>query len=103
VICLWSGGGSALLADHPENSSQEEMALLNEKLVRCGADINEINAVRKHLSGVKGGQLASKIKPAAAVTILFRMSSAIIRYYCFRTYSAGQLDIYRCSERTGKI
>lgn len=67
VICLWSGGGSALLADHPENSSQEEMALLNEKLVRCGADINEINAVRKHLSGVKGGQLASKIKPAAAV------------------------------------
>lgn len=70
VICLWSGGGSALLADHPENSSQEEMSILNEKLVRCGADINEINVVRKHLSCVKGGQLASKIKPAAAVTIL---------------------------------
>jgi hydroxypyruvate reductase/glycerate 2-kinase len=70
VICLWSGGGSALMSDHPENSSPEEMAVLNDLLVRCGADIGEINAVRKHLSGIKGGQLAVRIRPADMVTIL---------------------------------
>lgn len=70
VICLWSGGGSSLLADHPENSSQEEMANLNDLLVRCGADIAEINAVRKHLSKVKGGMLATHIAPASFVNIL---------------------------------
>jgi len=70
VICLWSGGGSSLLADHPENSSQEEMALLNGKLVKCGADIREINSVRKHLSQIKGGQLARHIYPASSVTLL---------------------------------
>ena len=70
VICLWSGGGSALLADHPEYSSQEDIAILNEKLVKCGADIHEMNAVRKHLSSVKGGQLAKHIAPAYLANIL---------------------------------
>jgi|OpeIllAssembly_1097287.scaffolds.fasta_scaffold53613_2 hydroxypyruvate reductase/glycerate 2-kinase len=70
VICLWSGGGSSLLADHPEFSSFDDMALLNEKLVKCGADIGEMNAVRKHLSKVKGGQLAKHITPASYVSIL---------------------------------
>lgn len=70
VICLWSGGGSALLADHPEYSSQEDMALLSDMLVKCGADIGEMNAVRKHLSKVKGGQLAAHIAPASFVSIL---------------------------------
>lgn len=70
VICLWSGGGSSLLADYPESSSPEEIALLNEKLVKCGADIREMNAVRKHLSKVKGGQLAKHIWPASSVSII---------------------------------
>ncbi len=70
VISLWSGGGSALMSDHPENSSPDEMAVLNDVLVRSGADISEINAVRKHLSGIKGGQLIRKIRPADSVTIL---------------------------------
>ena len=70
IICLWSGGGSALLADYPENSSPGEMAFLNEKLVKCGADISEMNAVRKHLSKLKGGQLAKNIWPASTVSIL---------------------------------
>ena len=70
VICLWSGGGSALMADCPETSSPGEMALLNEKLIKCGADIREVNAVRKHLSKVKGGQLALHIWPASTVSIL---------------------------------
>lgn len=70
VICLWSGGGSSLLADHPEDSSQEDMAQLNDILVKCGADIGEMNTVRKHLSKVKGGQLATHIAPSSFVSIL---------------------------------
>ncbi len=70
VICLFSGGGSSLLADYPENSSPEDMIRLNELLVKCGADITEMNTVRKHLSKVKGGQMAKRIWPAASVTIL---------------------------------
>jgi hydroxypyruvate reductase/glycerate 2-kinase len=69
VICIWSGGGSSLLADHPDSSSPTEMMFLNDILVRCGADISEINIVRKHLSKVKGGQLARHIWPATNVTL----------------------------------
>jgi glycerate 2-kinase len=69
VICIWSGGGSSLLSDHPESSSQQEMMFFNDMLVRCGATISEINVVRKHLSKVKGGQLARHIWPAACITI----------------------------------
>ncbi|HLP74901.1 MAG TPA: glycerate kinase, partial [Bacteroidales bacterium] len=70
VICLISGGGSSLLADHPEGSSPGEMILLNDLLVRSGASISEINAVRKHLSGVKGGQLARAIYPATCISLI---------------------------------
>jgi glycerate 2-kinase len=70
VICLFSGGGSSLLADYPENTTPEEIIRLNKLLVHCGADINEINSVRKHLSKIKGGHLAKRILPAASVTIL---------------------------------
>ncbi len=70
VMCLLSGGGSALLADHPEGSSPEEMMTVNELLLRSGADIYEMNAVRKHLSVVKGGQLAKAVYPATLVTLI---------------------------------
>jgi len=70
VLCLFSGGGSSLLADLPPNSSHEDMILLNDLLVKCGADIIKINTVRKHLSKVKGGHLAEIISPARFVTIL---------------------------------
>jgi glycerate 2-kinase len=70
VICLISGGGSALLADFPENSSAEEMMLVSNLLINCGATINEINAVRKHLSKVKGGQLARAVHPATLVSLI---------------------------------
>lgn len=70
VICLISGGGSSLLADYPEGSSPEEMILLNDLLVRSGASISEINAVRKHVSGVKGGQLARAIYPATCISLI---------------------------------
>lgn len=69
VICIWSGGGSALMADHPDGSSPTEMMFLNDILVRCGATIHEINVVRRHLSQVKGGLLSRHIWPATCVTL----------------------------------
>lgn len=69
VICIWSGGGSALLADHPASSTVQEIMFFNDMLVRCGASIHEINKVRKHLSNVKGGLLARHISPAAMITL----------------------------------
>lgn len=70
VICLISGGGSALLADLPGNLLPEELYIVNNLLVRCGANIQEINSVRKHLSYVKGGQLARIVSPARLVTLI---------------------------------
>jgi len=70
VICLLSGGGSSLLADFPSGITANEMMTLNEELVNCGASISEINAVRKHLSCVKGGQLARVVYPATLITLI---------------------------------
>jgi hydroxypyruvate reductase/glycerate 2-kinase len=70
VICLWSGGGSSLLADIPENCSPDEIAGLSYLLVRSGADIREMNTIRKHLSGVKGGNLMKHIWPATCCSVM---------------------------------
>ena len=70
VICLISGGASALMADFPEGASLDDLKRTNELLVKCGADITEINTVRKHLSNVKGGQLAQAIFPATTVCLI---------------------------------
>jgi glycerate 2-kinase len=70
VICLLSGGGSSLLTDIPEGCSPEDIIKVNDLLIKSGACINEINAVRKHLSGVKGGQLARVVYPAALVNLI---------------------------------
>ena len=70
VLCLISGGGSALLADLPEGLLPEELYIVNNLLVRCGASIHEINCVRKHLSRVKGGQLAREVWPATLVSLI---------------------------------
>ena len=69
VICLFSGGGSSLLCDYPATCTENELAGLNKHLVTCGASIHEMNAVRKHLSSVKGGWLAKSIYPARCVTL----------------------------------
>jgi glycerate-2-kinase len=58
ILCLISGGGSALLALPRKEISLDEKIKTTELLLNCGADINEVNAVRKHLSLVKGGRLA---------------------------------------------
>ncbi len=69
VLCLLSGGGSALLTA-PDGVTLEAMAALTSELLRSGADIHEINCVRKHLSRVKGGRLALAAAPARVVALL---------------------------------
>ncbi len=70
VICLISGGGSALLTSPQEGISLEEVQRLTETLLRCGSSINEINAVRKHISQVKGGRLARLAYPASLIALI---------------------------------
>ncbi len=67
-VCL-SGGGSSLLALPPEGIALDKKRKLTEDLLRAGATIQEINVVRKHLSEIKGGQLARAAFPATVVTL----------------------------------
>jgi len=70
VICLISGGGSALLTDVPEGCTLADLASLNDLLLKSGADIGEINCVRKHLSKIKGGQMAKIASPAIVISLI---------------------------------
>lgn len=70
VICLISGGASALMADFPEGVTLDDLKSTNELLTKCGANITEINTVRKHLSKIKGGQLARILFPATTVCLI---------------------------------
>ena len=70
VICLVSGGGSALLALPAQGIGFEEKQAVNRALLRCGANIAEMNCVRKHLSAIKGGRLGAAAHPARVVTLL---------------------------------
>ena len=70
VICLLSGGGSSLLCDSPEGLLPEDIITTNDLLVKSGAAIDEINAVRKHLSDIKGGGLARAVCPAHLVSLI---------------------------------
>ena len=65
-----SGGGSALLVAPAEGITLEEKQATTSELLACGASIEEINTVRKHLSRVKGGQLARACWPATVVTLI---------------------------------
>jgi hydroxypyruvate reductase len=70
VLCLISGGGSALLALPAEGVSLAEKQAINKALLKSGANISEMNCVRKHLSAIKGGRLALACAPARVVTLL---------------------------------
>lgn len=70
VILLISGGGSALFEYPTEGVTLEDIADITKQLLACGADITEINCIRKRLSGVKGGKLALEIAPAKTFSIV---------------------------------
>lgn len=70
LLCLISGGGSALLALPAPGLTLEDKRVVTRALLACGATIHEINCVRKHLSGIKGGRLATHAAPARIVTLL---------------------------------
>jgi len=70
VVCLISGGGSALLSMPAPGLTLEDKQQLNRALLKSGANIREMNCVRKHLSGIKGGRLAAAAHPAKLVTLM---------------------------------
>lgn len=70
VICLLSGGGSAILPAPAEGLTLEDKQETTQLLLSCGANIVELNAVRKHLSRVKGGGLARAAFPSTVVALM---------------------------------
>ena len=70
VLCLVSGGASALLALPAPGLTLADKQAVNQALLRSGAAIDEMNCVRKHLSAIKGGRLAAQCWPARVVTLL---------------------------------
>lgn len=70
VLCLISGGGSALLPLPGQGLTLEDKQAANRVLLSCGASIHEMNTIRKHLSAIKGGRLAAAVYPADLGTLV---------------------------------
>lgn len=70
LICLISGGGSALMTLPPEGISLDEVQQTTDLLLKAGATIQELNAVRKHLDQLKGGRLARRAAPARVIALV---------------------------------
>jgi glycerate 2-kinase len=70
VICLISGGGSSLMPLPRGEITMEDKRKVTDALLKCGATINEINTVRKHISDFKGGWLAEKAYPATVLNLI---------------------------------
>jgi len=77
ALVLISGGASALLVQPAEGMTLEDLQRLTDELLRSGATIQEINAVRKHLSRVKGGRLARRIARRGARAAVLVLSDAV--------------------------
>ena len=70
LLCCISGGASALVADCAEGIPLADMQTVSALLLQCGADIHEINTVRKHLSFLKGGQLVRQANGAVVYSLI---------------------------------
>jgi hydroxypyruvate reductase len=70
VFSLISGGGSALLPQPAGNIALAEKQAMTQKLLKCGASIDEINCIRKHISSTKGGQMARSAFPATVINLM---------------------------------
>jgi len=70
VICLISGGGSALMSYPVDEVGLRDKQKITELLIGSGAEIGEINVVRKHLSKIKGGQLGNFYSPATVISLI---------------------------------
>jgi glycerate 2-kinase len=70
VICLISGGASALMPLPARGTTLAKKQKITRSLLACGATIHEINCVRKHISAIKGGQLARLVYPATLLTLI---------------------------------
>jgi hydroxypyruvate reductase len=70
VLCLISGGGSALLPLPAQGLSLADKQAVNRALLACGASISEMNVVRRHLSAIKGGRLAAACHPARVLSLI---------------------------------
>jgi len=70
ILCLISGGGSALMPEPSPGLTLADKQLTSQILLACGASIHEINILRKHLSRIKGGRLALSAYPAQTITLI---------------------------------
>lgn len=70
VVCLISGGGSALLSAPADGLTLADKQAVNRQLLDCGAPISEMNCLRKHLSSLKGGRLAALAHPARVCSLI---------------------------------
>jgi len=70
VLCLISGGGSALLTLPAQGLTLSDLQATTESMLAAGATINQFNTIRKHLSAVKGGRLAQIAAPASVYTLI---------------------------------
>lgn len=110
VVCLISGGGSALLVAPSEGLSLDDKQAMTRILLKAGADIMELNTVRKHLSRVKAGRLAEAARPARVLSLI--LSDVIGDPVDFiasgptapdRTTWAEALDIVTRHDRSGEM
>jgi glycerate 2-kinase len=125
VLCLISGGGSALMTLPAPGLTLADKQAMNRALLRSGADIGEINTVRKHLSALKGGRLAAAIHPARGLALMisdvpgddpatiasgptvadattFADALAIVRKYAIEEPAAAVAHLRRGEEETPK-
>ncbi len=70
VICLISGGGSSLMCLPRDGIPLQDKRRMTDLLLRCGANINEFNTVRKHISRFKGGSLAREVYPSTLISLI---------------------------------